>query len=285
MSAPQIEPTFTSCCFTSLADGMAEINKTWNARWNGEMPGFCFRGMDNAKFDLNPSLLREPYPHDPLALCQIENSLWGEFRLRSTPLLGRQVSGAWEAAQIMQQYGFPTRFLDWSRSLAVAAYFAVRDLDDSHDGAVWIMAAKHLMELRGIKGVWRSVIGNDCLDVLRPRENTEGLDKFNAELPIAVSPDQFVNRMVAQHGIYTLHSFNRHALERLAIADRMEHGDACFLHKVVVPRAAKSGIRSELSVVAGVTEESIFPDLEGFARSFIAEHKEAAKRNSVSSNW
>lgn len=278
MSTPEILPTFTVCCFTALSNVVAEINKAWKERWDGETPGFCFRGVDDARYDLNPGLLRWPYPEAPEALCQLENSLWGEFRLRSKPLLGRSVSGAWEAFLIMQQFGFPTRFLDWSSSLAVAAYFSARDLDQEQDGAVWIMAARHLMEARGLKGFWRSMVGDPGLEPLRPRENTEGLESFNSQLPVAVSPDQFVERMIVQRGIYTFHSFERDALERLAVADRAQHDGACFLHKIVIPGAAKCGLRSELSVVAGVTEESLFPDLEGFARSFVAEQKEIAQQ-------
>jgi len=178
----------------------------------------------------------------------------------------------------MQQFGFPTRFLDWSRSLAVAAYFAARDLDKEQDGAVWIMASRYLMEARGLKGVWRAMIGNDCLEPLRPRVNADGLAEFNAQLPIAVSPDLLVDRIVAQHGIYTLHTFERHALERLGGIDRAEKDGACFLHKVIIPGPAKAGFRSEISVVAGVTEETLFPDLDGFARAFVADYKERARR-------
>ena len=278
MGTRGVPPTFTACCFSALSNVLAEINEGWKERWDGDVPGFCFRGVDDATYDLNPGLLRWPYPEAAEALCQLENSLWAEFRLRSKPLLGRPVSGTWEAMLIMQQYGFPTRFLDWSRSLAVAAYFSARDLDKKQDGAVWIMAARHLMEARGLKGVWRTMVGDPKLEPLGPRENVDGLASFNSQIPVAVSPDQFVERMIVQRGIYTLHSFERDALERLAVADRAEHKGACFLHKIVIPGAAKSGLRSDLSVVAGVTEESLFPDLEGFARSFVAEQKEMAQR-------
>jgi hypothetical protein len=80
-----------------------------------------------------------------------------------------------------------------------------------------------------------------------------------------------VARMVVQHGIYTLHTFQRNALELLVEKDRGEHGDRCYLHKIVIPASVKPGMRSELSVIAGISEETLFPDIEGFARDFVWE--------------
>lgn len=241
-----------------------------------EDPGLCFRGADNHHFDLNPSLLRSPYPTEAKDLALLENNLWVEFRLRSKPLLGHHVKSAWEALFIMQQYGFPTRLLDWSLSLAVAAYFAVRDIDVEQDGAVWIMASRHLMQIRGVECAWRTVVGDPRLDPMGLREGSDGLEEFNAQSPLALSPDQLVHRMIAQRGIYTLHTFRRHAIELLAETDRLKQGVKCFLHKIIIPAKAKPGMRSELLVVAGLSEETLFPDLEGFARDFVAGQKRIA---------
>jgi len=82
--------------------------------------------------------------------------------------------------------------------------------------------------------------------------------------------------MIVQHEIYTLHTFKRYAIELLAETDRLKQGNKCFLHKIIIPAKAKAGMRSELSVVAGISEETLFPDLEGFARDFVAEQKRKA---------
>jgi hypothetical protein len=193
------------------------------------------------------------------------------------PLLGRHIATAWEALLIMQQYGFPTRLLDWSRSLAVASYFAVRNLDSDSDGAVWVMAARHLMEIRGREKEWRTVIGDPELEKMSVRVDSENIDEFQKQTPIALSPDQMVPRMIVQRGIYTLHSFQRDALTSLGEEDALQHGEAKFLHKIIIPAKAKEGLRDELSVVAGVSEEIIFPDLEGFARDFVNEYKRKRK--------
>mgnify|MGYP003635523321 FL=1 len=269
----KIKASESACCFNSLSDVVASINGEWKKRWGQENPGFCFRGTDIESYDLNPSLLRKPYPDIPSDLAKLENTLWVEFRLRSKPLLGHNVSGGWEALLTMQQYGFPTRLLDWSRSLAVATYFAIRDIEKHEDGAVWVMAARHLMELRGVMGSWRTVVGDPSIENLSLREDDKDLDKFMENTPVPVSPDQFVSRMIAQRGIYTLHSYEKDSLELLAMKDRDQHGDSCFLHKIVIPAHVKEGLRSEILLVAGITEETIFPDIEGFARDFVNEYK------------
>lgn len=273
------KPTSIACCFNSLSDAVASINQKWKERWEMQDPGFCFRGADNISYDLNPSLLRPPFPSSPESLASVENELWVEFRLRSTPLIGRHVSNAWEAILIMQQYGFPTRFLDWSRSLAVAAYFAVRSIDEDSDGAVWVMAARHLMEIRDRNNVWRTAIGDPELEEMSVRVGTDGLEEFLKQSPVAVSPDQVVPRMIVQRGIYTLHSFQKDSLVSLAKEDEKNHGAAKFLHKIVIPARAKDGFKSELSVVAGVSEETIFPDLEGFARDYVSSYKRRYRKD------
>ena len=269
----KLEISGSACCFNSLSDVVASINREWKNRWGHGNPGFCFRGSDIASYDLNPSLLREPYPDVPSDLAKLENTLWVEFRLRSKPLLGHNVSGGWEALFTMQQYGLPTRLLDWSGSLAVATYFAIRDIDKHEDGAVWVMAARHLMELRGVMGSWRTVVGDPSIENLSLRENDKELDKFMENKPVPVGPDQLVPRMIAQRGIYTLHSFEKGSLETLAVKDREQHGDSCFLHKINIPAHVKEGLRSEILLVAGINEETIFPDIEGFARGFANEYK------------
>lgn len=262
-----------ACCFNTLSDCVASINHDWKKRWNESDPGFCFRGADDSNYDLNPSLLRPPYPATPESLATLENSLWVEFRLRSKPLLGRHINNSWEALLIMQQYGFPTRLLDWSRSLAVAAYFAIRNSDVNEDGVVWVMAARHLMQIRGATKAWRTIVGDPNLEALSLRQNKEKLEDFLHQTPIPLSPDQLVPRMVAQRGIYTLHSFQKDALESLAIEDAKNNGPGSFLHKIIIPSYAKESLRSELLVVAGITEETVFPDIEGFARDFVSEYK------------
>ncbi len=270
MAYEPMRPTSTATCLPSLITALGSINREWQRRWRGENPGICFRGCDSTSFDLNPSLLRAPYPTVRAELAKIENNLWLDVRLRARHLLGRPVANGWEALLIMQQHGFPTRLLDWSRTLAVAAHFAVRDLDESDDGAVWVLAARGLMELRGCDAAW-TAIGDPAVEPLGLRENDLNLDDFCDQIPAPVRPDGLVPRLIVQRSVYTLHTFQRDSLHELADRDREQHHAACFLHKIVIPSRAKDGFRSALPIITGVTEETLFPDLDGLARDFVGE--------------
>jgi hypothetical protein len=141
------------------------------------------------------------------------------------------------------------------------------------------MASRRLMELRGVANAWRTAVGDRALETMGVRENEANLASFNGQLPAPVAPDQFVPRMIVQQGIYTLHTSKRYALEFLTITDAKEFGRACFMHKVIIPSCAKESIRSELSLLTGVGEDTLFPDLDGFARSFVMEQKRLGKRS------
>jgi hypothetical protein len=52
------------------------------------------------------------------------------------------VESEWDEYFLMQHYGLPTRFLDWSESALVALYFAVGAEPRRHepsDAAVWML--------------------------------------------------------------------------------------------------------------------------------------------------
>jgi hypothetical protein len=99
---------------------------------------FWFRGVDDAAFALDPGLLREPYIDGDLE--QTENGIGHDFRIRGRPYLPSDLRNSREELFLMQHYGFPTRLLDWTESLAAGAYFAARDVKSYCDGAVWVLA-------------------------------------------------------------------------------------------------------------------------------------------------
>jgi hypothetical protein len=159
-------------------------------------------------------------------------------------------SAAW--LMLMQHYGLPTRFLDWSESAMVALYFAVESFDDS-PAAIFALAP---FELNGV------LTGNSWLH--SPRHEPAkplisaafGNEADIKTIAIALVTDETDARMLAQLTALTLHS-SGDALDGLESRER-------FLRRYDIPAAAKPYLRQEL-FWHGVRRSTLFPDLANLA--------------------
>ena len=101
---------------------------------------FAFRGQANEKWSLVPALLRGRRRYGRNRLLKIEAAMLDSFKSRAwsakprEPLPPDEDILSWWT--LMQHYGAPTRLLDWTESLYVACYFAVRD-EPNKPGAIW----------------------------------------------------------------------------------------------------------------------------------------------------
>jgi hypothetical protein len=163
----------------------------------------------------------------------------------------------------MQHHGFPTRLLDWTQSLPAALHFATRDIRATEDGAIWVLATPYLMELSGTKGATQFSSIHPPIEQYLDNEFPEKLATLH---PIPLHPEHLSPRIIAQAGRFTLHSYQIQALETLAEADRAKCGDSAFLQVIRIPRSSKDLFRRFLPLL-GATEDVLFPDLDGLARS------------------
>lgn len=99
-----------------------------------------FRGQ-REDWSLKPKLLRvlESFEIEPGNYKNRENNMLREFQSR----IGLYVSiipkpkDLLGEYSLMQHYGAPTRLLDFSHSLYIAAYFAVEDVTHKEDSIIW----------------------------------------------------------------------------------------------------------------------------------------------------
>jgi len=120
---------------------------------------YFFRGQGDSKWDLKPTLARVlgGQSVDTKSFLEVEHRALIKFQnaahlhlsanmkrqalthSRPWELTGKERLRWWKEASdwwvLMQHHGAPTRLLDWTRSIYVAAYFAVRDLQK--DGKIW----------------------------------------------------------------------------------------------------------------------------------------------------
>lgn len=208
-----------------------------------------FRGHSDASWFLLPGLSRRK------TRPNIEAIMYYDFVTRAGDLLPVDDSG-WIHLFAMQHHGIPTRLLDWTTTFGVALYFAVRE--GTGDAAVWVLDPFILN-----RTAW------DSESLPSPRDlEANYFDSFISQqtrIPaqvVAISPVRYNPRIFNQRAAFTLHEDLNTPLENL-------YPDV--VRKIVIPANKRNEARRFLQL-AGISEYSLFPDLDGLARELLLEN-------------
>lgn len=198
-----------------------------------------------------------------------------------------------EWLSLMQHYGCPTRLLDFTSSFYVAAFFAISQSSREEDIAIWSISRyglancsqRHLGTAAREKDLGRN---RDAVKVFNDVV-TNGL-QFSGLL--VLEPNRLNNRISAQQGLFvspldirksfegnllSLADFNESvvSLDSLLTVNAKQYNpksgevsidiDAVVV-KIVIPSSEIHEIRRDLKRM-NVTYETLFPGLEGYARS------------------
>lgn len=135
----------------------ALYDDSWNENLGRHRSPYVFRGLSDADYGLETSLIRlmegdEAVPDDEYE--NIESHLLRNFGKYAHREVSTQ--SVWHLLSVAQHHGLPTRLLDWTYSPQVAAHFATEELRKfDTDGVIWKVDHRRVreelpMELRNL---------------------------------------------------------------------------------------------------------------------------------------
>ena len=216
----------------------------------------------------------------------IEGNYKAEFSRNSMMFLkqNRTENNDWNNYFLMQHYGLKTRLLDWTESALVAIYFAVKDYSKTDDSKIWILNPHRLNKSTSklIKGfesdfsniyfpnniVKKDLFDNESkldLDELHRKYLMMDFDNDDKAYPLAIYPYLFDERMKVQKACFTIFG---NQVNGLLINSEKES----FLKEIIIDGYKKEGIMEELRWL-GVSEESVYPGLEGTCKTIQEKYK------------
>ena len=194
---------------------------------------WIFRGESNATNPLQPKAgrvgtYRGAARKRPYAAADEQRAL-ELLKRQARPHLGHSPTNDLEWLAIAQHHGMPTRLLDWTESLLVAAYFATAEAGTRGDAVIY-----------GVRG-------------LRSVSATDEKKPFALKSPAVYRPPHITPRIPAQRSVFTVHP------------DPTKPFQAQSLVRWVIAHQTCSDIKRILDACA-INEASLFPDLDGLSR-------------------
>ncbi len=233
----------------------------------GAYATWAFRGQHDAALPLSTSLYRH------LAAFGVDRRAWAHQEERIARIFRRKAHNylrhvpppddhfQWQA--LIEHHGGPTRLLDFTWSPWVAAFFALQSA--THDSAVWAVDPAAVLRIaRRVAGGGRSLPA-DRIDPRHPENYRRHFQASRRAFAWIGEPETMNARLVAQSGTFAMTSIIDRTLEDILGA----HDPACVVELVLPARLRDSGLR-ELYVM-NITHATLFPDLDGLARSLAYE--------------
>ena len=175
-----------------------------------------FRGQSNSKWQLKPKLYRfvDKIPLENALGLELDSiNYFKQFAyIYLSPQIIPELTNLASWVALMQQYGAPTRMLDWTTSFNVALYFAVTDDPIDKPGAVWFF---EVSKLRKLMQHYKPISKDEATDIISNKDKfiKYGCNKARPKIDIYDIPIKS-ERISMQHSIFTSceQLFRDHAL-------------------------------------------------------------------------
>lgn len=226
------------------------------------LDGWAFRGQENASWPLLSSLSRHLFDFLP------DKTLWRAREERGTRIFRRKahnyvtdpavLDDELRCLAMIQHHGGSTRLIDFTKSPFVAAFFALERAVG--DAAVFALNTPRLWTSAPLAA---PTLTRAAIDP-RVRGNLERYFYENAHDILWVGePEQMDRRLVAQSGTFVMPGVLDKSIDEI-----LEHYPSRteLIRKIILPRHTREdGLRMLYRM--NITNASLFPDLEGLAKS------------------
>ena len=186
-----------------------------------------YRGMKSVDYPLIPKVGRVVPPDSVGSREKNEHEILRLFKERAFQYLNFFPANDWDWLAIGQQYGLPTRLLDWTDNPLVACYFAV-DGETDNDAVIYAYQNDSYISV------------DEHPNPFRYRQ----VGKF--------IPRHLIQRITTQGGLFTIHP------------NPYEQFESNDMDRIVIPNDLRSDLKKTLNKY-GVNRFSLFPSLDGLA--------------------
>ncbi len=227
---------------------------------------WAFRGERHARWPLDTALSRyfRDFRIHPTAWAEQEGRILRIFKRKAHQYLAQPPAydDDFEWLALMQHHGAPTRLLDFTWSPYVAAFFALERAVE--DAAVWALNPGPLGARETHKQVPASRITSPEMDP-RVKGNFERFFvKGNHPFIWVGEPDTMNRRLIAQSGTFAVPGVLDVPMEEI-LAQYPEPEN--MIVKLVLPAAGLRDTALRELYRMNITYATLFPDLDGLARS------------------
>ncbi|MFL9927288.1 FRG domain-containing protein [Herbaspirillum lusitanum] len=241
------------------------VLSSWSefAAASDQLDGWVFRGQADQSWPLVSSLTRHlaRYCPDPSLWPLREDRAIRVFRRKAHVFLqdASVLEDDLRCLALMQHHGAPTRLVDFTKSPFVAAFFALQQLR-ADSAAVFALNTPALWK---VAPRFDAALNREAIDLRKPGSYQKYFAGNSLPLVWFGEPNQMDARLVAQSGILVVPGKLEAPLDLLL---GEYESDEPLIRKFILPASVRGEALRALYRM-NITAATLFPDLDGLARS------------------